>query len=92
MEADNRLPLAFELLGKDYVSLTSKSGVPLEIHEVTRTQTRYGEAMIMKVREADDFIYIITSSTRIMAAFEYFNDFPVTLTFTLKNNRWTVEA
>ena len=92
MEADNRLPLAFELMAADFVSLTSLSGVPLEIHSTIKTKTRFGDALIIVAKVDGKDTYVMTSSKRIMAAFEGFDAYPITLTFTFENNRWSVKA
>lgn len=73
-----------------FTPLSELEGVELTIKGISRMDTRFGEAMIFEAEADGKEIFVITSSSRVIAMFKDFRDFPVLATFTKTDNRWMV--
>ena len=73
-----------------FTPLSELEGVELEIKGISHMDTRFGKAMIFEALADGKAIFVITSSSRVMAMFSDYKDFPVLATFTKTDNRWMV--
>ena len=76
---------------ESFTPLSQLEGIELEILGITFMTTRFGEAMIFQALSQGKEIFVITSSSRVIAMFKDYKDFPVLAKFTKTNDRWMVE-
>lgn len=74
-----------------FTPLSQLEGVELTIKGITPMETRFGKAMIFEAVIDGKDEFIITSSSRLIAMFKDYHDFPVNAKFIKVEDRWTVE-
>jgi hypothetical protein len=73
------------------MTLTQVEGKELFIVGYKLVTTRFGEAVVMKVKDGDTEYGVITSSRYVRDALEHVDTFPVTATFKRSGRYWVIE-